>query len=98
MSQGRKETEQAILEAGGKFASSVSAKTAVVVIGDNPGDKKISKAKELGIEMIDEAEFLRRLGRDPMVLQRVKSAKPKPVAVKKKVVKKVDRGQGSLFS
>jgi DNA ligase (NAD+) len=40
----------------------VSKKTDFVVVGDNPGTKA-AKAEELGIEIIDEAEFLTRLGR-----------------------------------
>jgi len=58
----RAEAEQAIKDAGGKAASSVSSKTDFVVVGDSPGSKA-DKARMLGIETIDEAEFLRRLGR-----------------------------------
>jgi NAD-dependent DNA ligase len=32
------------------------------VVGENAGSKA-AKAEEVGVEMIDEAEFLRRLGR-----------------------------------
>jgi DNA ligase (NAD+) len=48
--------------AGGRVASSVSKKTDAVVAGDEAGGK-LEKAKLLGIEVIDEAELLRRIGR-----------------------------------
>lgn len=56
----REEIEEAIIGAGGKAASSVSKKTAFVVAGENAGSK-LAKAEELGVEVIDESEFIRRL-------------------------------------
>ncbi len=50
--------------AGGTVKSSVSKKTDVVVAGEDAGDK-LAKATELGIEVIDEAELLRRAGTAP---------------------------------
>lgn len=58
----REEAEEQIISQGGKAASSVSKKTNFVVAGPGAGSK-LSKAEELGVEVIDEAEFLRRLGR-----------------------------------
>ncbi|MCE5325863.1 MAG: NAD-dependent DNA ligase LigA [Planctomycetaceae bacterium] len=58
----RKEAEDAIKAAGGKSAGSVSKNTAFVVVGADPGSKA-DKARQLGVEIIDEAEFARRLGR-----------------------------------
>lgn len=48
-------------EAGARVSSSVSKKTSFVVAGENPGTK-LAKAETLGVEVIDEAEFRRRVG------------------------------------
>ena len=59
-SMGRKEAEEAIRQAGGKAAGSVSKKTSLVVAGESAGSK-LTKAQSLGVEVIGEEEFLRRL-------------------------------------
>ncbi|MEI6107211.1 MAG: NAD-dependent DNA ligase LigA [Opitutae bacterium] len=46
--------------AGGKVSGSVSKKTSYVLAGSEAGSK-LDKAKELGVPVIDEAEFLRLL-------------------------------------
>jgi DNA ligase (NAD+) len=58
----REEATQAAQAAGARIASSVSKKTDFVVAGKDPGSK-YDKAVQLGVELIDEAEFLRRIGR-----------------------------------
>jgi DNA ligase (NAD+) len=49
-------------QTGARVASSVSKKTDFVVAGENPGSK-YDQALKLGVEIIDEQEFLRRLDR-----------------------------------
>jgi DNA ligase (NAD+) len=52
----------AILERGGKVSGSVSKKTGYLIAGADPGSK-LGKAKELGIEVLDEAGFAELLKR-----------------------------------
>ncbi len=56
----RDETKEAIISRGGKAASSVSKKTDWVVVGANAGSKA-AKAEELGLPVLDEAQFVRLL-------------------------------------
>ena len=56
----RDETKEAILARGGKASGSVSKKTDYVVVGANAGTKE-TKARELGLTVLDEAQFARLL-------------------------------------
>jgi DNA ligase (NAD+) len=56
----REEATKAAEEAGARVASSVSKKTDFVVAGTDPGSK-YDKAVSVGVEIIDENEFLKRL-------------------------------------
>lgn len=57
---GRKEATELIEKNGGKASGSVSKKTTYVLAGEAAGSK-LTKANELGIPVIDEAEFLRMI-------------------------------------
>ncbi len=57
---GRKEAEELIVKNGGKASGSVSKKTSMVLAGEAAGSK-LTKAQDLGIKIIDEAEFLSML-------------------------------------
>jgi DNA ligase (NAD+) len=57
----RARATELIEEAGGRVAGSISKKTTALVAGEDAGSK-LEKAKELGVEVIDEAELLRRVG------------------------------------
>jgi DNA ligase (NAD+) len=56
--------KEAILRAGGKPASGVSKNLSFAVVGDGAGSQKLAKLSDLGIEIVDEDEFIRRLRRD----------------------------------
>ena len=58
----RSEAAALIENAGGRVTGTVSRKTDAVVAGGDAGSK-LEKARTLGIEVIDEAELLRRVGR-----------------------------------
>jgi DNA ligase (NAD+) len=58
----RDEATRLAQRAGARVSSSVSKKTDFVVAGENPGSKH-DQAVKLGVEIVDEEELLRRLGR-----------------------------------
>ncbi len=47
---------------GAKYVGSVSGKVSFVVTGDAPGQNKLDKARQLGVEVIGEREFYERFG------------------------------------
>lgn len=58
----RHEAKARIKELGGQVASGISRKVTHVVLGESPGSK-LTKARELGLTVITEDEFLRLIGR-----------------------------------
>ena len=59
----RDEIECLIVSLGGKASGSVSKKTSFVVAGESAGSK-LDKAKDLGVPVLTEQEFLKKIGRD----------------------------------
>ena len=57
----REGAQEAITSRGGKSPGSVSAKTFALVVGDEPGASKLTKAQELGVPIVDAAGFLKLL-------------------------------------
>ncbi len=57
----RDEAEEAVRKAGGTASKSVSKNTTYVLAGENAGSK-LEKAQELGIVILSEEEFLKKLG------------------------------------
>ncbi len=54
---GRSDAKTAITDRGGKAPGSVSKSTFALVVGNDPGASKVTKAEDLGIPILDEAGF-----------------------------------------
>jgi DNA ligase (NAD+) len=57
----RESVVEAIKARGGKSPGSVSKKTTAVVVGESPGASKTAKAEEVGVPVINEAQFVHLL-------------------------------------
>jgi DNA ligase (NAD+) len=60
----RDEARELLEGLGAEVGSSVTRKTTGLVVGDTPGSK-LDRARELGVRIIEEGEFLKLVGRDP---------------------------------
>ena len=49
---------------GGKNTGSISAKTSMVLAGENMGPAKLQKAEKLGVRIINEDEFLEMIAQN----------------------------------
>lgn len=58
----RDEYKAIIEQNGGKNVGSISGKTSFILAGENMGPSKLQKAEKLGIEIVNEDEFLERYG------------------------------------
>ena len=54
----RDDAKQRLQVLGGKVTGSVSKKTDYVIVGADPGSKA-TKAKQLGVDILNEAQFLK---------------------------------------
>ena len=59
----RTQIEQTIKDHGGKASSSISKKTTFLIAGEEAGSK-LEKAQKLGVEAINENEFIQRIHQD----------------------------------
>ncbi len=60
----RDEIQQTIEQFGGKPVGSISRQTDLIIVGENAGESKLDKARNLGLKLISEDEFLKMIGRD----------------------------------
>ena len=60
----REEYKEIIEKNGGKNSTSVSGNTSYILAGENMGQSKKEKAKELGVPLISEKDFLREIGEE----------------------------------
>ncbi len=61
----REEYKAMIEQNGGKNVGSISSATSFVLAGENMGPAKLEKARKLGVEIINEEQFLEMLGGEP---------------------------------
>jgi len=61
----REEAKAALEAVGAKVSDSVSSKTAGVIVGEEPGASKLSKAEKAGVPLLSEEDLLALLGKPP---------------------------------
>jgi len=59
----REQAKAALEELGAKVSDSVSSKTTGVIVGEEPGASKLTKAQKAGVPLLTEADLLALLGR-----------------------------------
>lgn len=58
----RDEYKAIIEQQGGRNVSSISSKTTFILAGENMGPSKLEKAQKLGVPIVSEEEFLKKIG------------------------------------
>jgi len=53
----REQAAEALEAAGAKVTNSVSSKTTALIVGEEPGASKLTKAQKTGVDLMDEAAF-----------------------------------------
>jgi DNA ligase (NAD+) len=59
----REQARAALEERGAKVSDNVSSKTKGVIVGEEPGKSKLTKAEKAGVPLLTEADFVALLGR-----------------------------------
>jgi DNA ligase (NAD+) len=59
----RDEAHAALEALGAKVSGSVSSKTTAVIVGEEPGNSKLTKAQKANVPLLDEQKLLELLGR-----------------------------------
>jgi DNA ligase (NAD+) len=59
----REQAREALEELGAKVGDSVSKKTTGLVVGEEPGNSKLTKAQKVGTPILSESDLLKLLGR-----------------------------------
>lgn len=54
--------KESVIANGAKYGSGVNGKLSFLIVGHEPGPSKIAKAKELGIRMVSESEYIEMIG------------------------------------
>lgn len=87
----REDTADLIKKYGGRVTSAVSGKTSYLIVGEEPGESKLNKAKSLKLPTLDEDSFFdfirnRDSSSQPEVVTKKGGVKPKPDVKKDAVV------------
>ena len=59
----REQARAALEELGAKVSDNVSSKTTGVIVGEEPGKSKLTKAEKAGVPLLTEADLVALLGR-----------------------------------
>jgi DNA ligase (NAD+) len=72
----REEAASELEARGAKVAGSVSKKTTAVIVGEEPGATKVNKAREAGVQMLNEQELAKLLRDNPPAREPAESLGP----------------------